>query len=325
MGDITLDPVEDFLDARPLGALIDRWLSVAKGDKTTLAGYKQSVEPFKDWWNYQGPKQHWRLTKSDLDNFEVYLRELESKRTGATLAWNTRNDVLRRLRQMFKWAYTTERTAKNYAEWVPAAYGSAPERLPATPEQLARLMAAALNSPTPLRDQAILAFFIGTGVRLGELVGLTIEELTICADGSGTAFVTGKRTKANKLGRRAVAFDNITGRYLTRYLDAELITSGPLWLTDRGNQLLRGGVYRMTKRMIERAGLTKHIQGCHDLRRNFSTLVGLMHPENPMWADMIRRQLGHKRYSQTAAYTLLQADDIREHIASPLALTEKRG
>jgi integrase len=180
-------------------------------------------------------------------------------------------------------------------------------------------MLVASESPRPLRDQAILAFFIGTGCRLGEVVSLNAEDLQILADGSGIATVTGKRTKANKTGVHQVAFDATTGKYLIPYIDDYVIVSGPVWLNDAGDRLGKSGIYGMVNRTVAKAGLSDTIRGCHDLRRAFATILGMMHPESPAWADMIRRQLGHKSYAMTSHYTIVNVDDIREWLTSPLA------
>lgn len=318
MDTINLDPPEDFLDARQLTALIERWLITRTADGSTVANYRQKTNYFVRWWAQWGPAYNWRLTHALLEKFEIYLRGLTSRQSGNPLSWHTRHDALRHLCQMFHWAFSTNRTGKDYSTWVPAAYGAPPERTAATPEQLAQLMLAAGKSAAPVRNKAILALFIGTGIRLGEMYSLQADDVTLCADGSGTALVTGKRTKSNPLGRRAVGFDVVTGRYLTGYLDESEVTSGVLWLNDDDSRMSRVSIYRMVKRAIKRAGLVSHIQACHDLRRAFATILGLMHPDSPGWADIIRRQLGHKNYSMTAHYTLIQADDIRERIVSPL-------
>lgn len=44
-----------------------------------------------------------------------------------------------------------------------------------TPEQIAALFAAAEQQPFPVRDKAILAVLLDTGVRASELVGLTLD------------------------------------------------------------------------------------------------------------------------------------------------------
>jgi integrase len=183
-------------------------------------------------------------------------------------------------------------------------------------------MMAALDSRQPLRDQAILAFFIGTGCRLGEVAGLRVDDLQLLADGAGTAHVVGKRTKSNQTGERDVAFDAATGRYLIRYMDALWVHDGPLWIGEDDDKIAAAGLYQMVKRTVKRAGLEDHIKGCHDLRRAFATILGMMHQDSPAWSDMIRRQLGHKHYAMTAHYTLIEVDDIRDRIVTPLLLEQ---
>lgn len=121
----------------------------------------------------------------------------------------------------------------------------------------------------------------------------------------------------------AISVDSKTHRSYRdrmRYLDETGVTTGPMWKVGFWSELTGQGVYQVVKRAVARAGLDDHIQGPHDLRRAFATILGKMHPNNPMRADMIRRQLGHAHYSQTADYTLLDADDIR--LDSPLKQSE---
>lgn len=320
MGTINLDPVEDFLEARHLSVLIERWLLSLDVADATRACYSARIAHFVRWWEMVGPTVEWRLTKSLLKTFEVHLRSVITERFNRPMGYHARHSIVRALRAVFKWAVETEKTDKYYGIWVPWPVGDPPKRKAAKPEQLARLMLAAAESKRPLRDQAILAFFIGTGCRRGEVAGLSVEDLTIMADGSGTAMVVGKSTSANPTGQRAVAFPASTGRWLSSYMDEFNIVSGPLWLNDRGDRLQGQAIYLMVTSTIERAGLTDHIRGCHDLRRAFATILSRIHPDSPAWADMIRRQLGHKHYKMTAHYILTDADDFREQIITPLDL-----
>lgn len=151
------------------------------------------------------------------------------------------------------------------------------------------------------------------------MTGLNVEDLELMPDGRGTARVTGKRAKTNPSGRRTIAFDAITGNYLIHYMDAMQITAGPVCLSKKKTfSLKRLAIYSVVMRIVECADLTGVVRGCHDFRRAFATIRGLIHRNSPFWADMIRRQLGHKHYSQTAGYTLIEADDIREQIHTPL-------
>lgn len=321
--EINLNPPEESLGARHLTALIGLWLEALDVTEITRTTYRDKIRHFVDWWEATGPTVNDELTQSLLIAFEVSLRGIITQRFNQPLSYQSRHAIIRAVRMMFKWASATKRTMRNFGEWVPWPNGGTPLRRSATLTHLADLMFAAGESRQPLRDQALLAFFIGTGCRRGEVASMTVENLQMLADGSGTAIVDGKHTKANEVGVRAVGFDAAAGRYLIRYMDEMVIVSGPLWIGDEGAPLQAAGIYQMVKRAIKRAGLGEHIRGCHDLRRAFATILGLMYPNSPAWADMIRRQLGHKHYSMTAHYTLLDVDDLRDNLTSPLTLIDR--
>ena len=97
-----------------------------------------------------------------------------------------------------------------------------------------------------------------------------------------------------------------------------LITQRPTLATRSTRQIVDVLFALGQKCVSKRTGLADQIQACHDLRRAFSKIVRKMHPDSPMWADVIRRQLGHQHYAMTAHDTLLDADDIRDWIVSPL-------
>ncbi len=307
------------MEAEHLNALIDLWLASLDVNAITYRTYKDRIRCFRRWWEQAGPAKDWRLTETMLQGFEIYLRT-KSSRFGKPMTYMTRYMTIRVVRQMFIWASTKGKIDKNYGLWLPFPSGDPPKRKAPKPEHLARLMLAAAESPQALRDQAIIAFLIGTGCRRAEVAGLKVEDLTILADGSGTATVTGKRTSANPTGVRDVGFSASTGKWLVQYLDETGITAGSLWPLGYWGHLGPQGVYQMVKRTIERAGLEEYIQGPHDLRRSFATILGKLHRDAPAWADLIRRQMGHKHYSQTTGYISDDAEDIRDQIINPLDL-----
>ena len=323
-GKINRQPAETALEL-PLADLTwmrAQWLvDNPRLDPATVKSYEHKTDSFVEWWTASGPAHNWCLTRSALQGFSNWLAKKESRRhQGQVLSFNTRKSVINSVFILLQWARRNDIVIGiDFDGWFPSVGGAAPTRKAATADQLTRLMATAAGGRYPVRDQAILAFFIGTGCRLQEVALLTFENLHFEADGSGTALVRGKRTQANPTGRRNVAFDTATGGYLAKHLKQERITAGALWLNERGQPLAQAGIYQMVSRTVKRAGLHGRIRGCHDLRRAFATILGLMHPDSPAWADMIRRQLGHASYSMTAHYTLMAADDIRARIRSPLA------
>lgn len=113
------------------------------------------------------------------------------------------------------------------------------------------------------RDIAIVRLFMDTGMRLGELTALTLDDLDMDDD---LAYVVGKGRKP-----RACPFGAKTGQALDRYLRARaqhpLSTRPNLWLGDQG-ALTDSGVTQMLRRRAKLAGL-KHIHP-HMFRHTFA-------------------------------------------------------
>jgi len=155
-------------------------------------------------------------------------------------------------------------------------------------------------------------------LRRTECARLDVEHIAFCADGTGLADITGKRTKANRSGKRQVALDSVTMSYLACHLVESGIDTGPIFRRKHDGQRLAAiALYKIVKVAASRAGLDDRIQGCHDLRRAFTTHFTKLHPGS-IYADILRRQLGHKHFRETAGYNLMDADDLRTHITSPL-------
>ena len=324
MHTINLAPPQATLDGRNLPDLIAAWLTAqrARSDLTraTVDGYADKLAWFTDWWQSVGPWCGWELSEPSLHDFAAWLERTPSA-TGHPPAYNTRNDILRRLKQMFRWAFRRGYTDRDFSPWVPAPNGSAPLRARVGLEELAALMAAAGRSACPVRDRALLALFIGTGVRRAEAVGLDVADLRMDADLSGAATVRlAKRVRGRDVRGRVVAFDGWTGNYLVKLLDTYPAATGPLFRVPEGDARIGPqAAYRIVRRAITRAGLTGKLQGPHDLRRHFATYAALGVQTDPLAARLLSRQLGHAQFSMTDRYVLHDAEDLRAIAHSPLA------
>jgi site-specific recombinase XerD len=213
----------------------------------------------------------------------------------------------------------------DFRSWVPPARGSAPGRQAASIEMLEQLMEATLTTEHPIRNMAILAVLMGTGVRREECAGLNVEDLNFAPDQSGSLWVRAKVVEGRDVHERLVAFDQATGVYLGNWLKCYQTFKGPLFPALRGThgRLSGQGIYKLVKALIERAGLEGKIQGPHDLRRAFST-----HFERQRRGEghgrLLSKQLGHARYAQTTQYSLQDVEDMREVLVSPMMLMSKR-
>lgn len=332
-GKINLNRSEPTLDGCDLDLLIQHWLDDRRENTApvTAAGYADKIAYFRRWWAEVGPQQRWILARRDLIRFREYLEDFP----GGPLAYHTQKDILRRLRQMFKWADDEEITPeRNYATWVPAPRGSAPLRVAATIEAIACLIDAVKTQAynpdcdgVVQRDLAIIAMFLGTGIRRTECAGLNIEDIQIDADLSGVALIRkAKRVKNREVQARAVAFDTHAGAYLCNWLDFTKRTAGALFVSysdnGRGGRLTPVGIWKIVSRHIKAAGVKSQIpRPCHDLRVAFATYWE-RNRKGQAYTHLLSKQLGHSDYRMTAAYSQLDVEDVRQEIISPLSLID---
>jgi len=324
---INLEPAAESLDGRQLDALLQLYLD-RLGRRSDLApatvvGYANRLAYFRQWWRDVGPWCDWELTRDKLAQFGAWLAAAQSQYR-QPLTYTSRHDVLRRLKQAFKWAFEHDYLSRDIRAWVPAAAGAAPLRQRATLDELTALMGAAGRSGYPVRDLAFVALLIGTGLRKMEAVNLDVMDIRMNADHSGTAAVRhAKKVKGRSVQGRVVAFDDWTGHYLAALLDGYAVLDGPLFrVPDTTRRIGAMAAYRIVKRAIHRAGLDGVIEGPHDLRRNFATWFSKQH-RGELHGRLLSKQLGHARFVQTDAYILHDADDLQEVIRSPLADSPK--
>lgn len=313
---IIRSPAAPALDGCDLAWLIQQYLDDRRlrVDAKTASSYTCRLHHVTLWWSDVGPSQSWQLRAIDLQVFEYHLRS-------KSLAYTYRSGILQSLREVFRWAYENGYTKSNYSTWVPPAKGAKTRRHAANENELLRLLTECDNSPRRIRDRAIVAIFIGMGLRCAEVANLRVEDVEFQPDLSGYAHVVGKRTRACPDGKREAAFDAATGKLIADHITTLKRPAGPLFVSYRNIPVATYTLYGIVKKLIKRAGLGDKIQACHDLRRAFTTYYA-RNKRGAESADLRRRQLGHSEYSQTAEYTLYEVDDIRRDIVSPVALLE---
>lgn len=322
---IARSPTMPAIDGRDLDWLIQQYLDNrrARVDSKTMKSYECRLRLVAEWWLAVGPSQKWLLRATDLEALEYHLRNKVSANSGNPLSFTYRGGILQSLREVLRWGSENGYLKKDYSGWVPVAQGSKAKRRAANEDELLRLLAECDNSPRRIRDRAIIAIFIGMGLRCVEVANLSVEDVEFQPDHSGHARVLGKRTKANPTGKRDAAFEAATGKLIADHIAALGASSGPLFVSYRGIPVEPYTLYGIVKKLIKRAGLEDEIQACHDLRRAFTTYYA-RNKKGSDSADLRRRQLGHASYSQTTDYTLYEVDDIRRDIISPIMLLEGR-
>ena len=181
-----------------------------------------------------------------------------------------------------------------------------------TEEEIGRLLLAPVgDGPVPRRDRAILEVLYGTGLRVSELVGLSLGDVDL--DGSLIrAFGKGSKERIVPVGghatRALVAWLGPGGRAeleperWRRRGDAEAVFLGA-----RGGRLTRQGAWDVLRRHGERVGLAGRLSP-HVLRHSCATHM-LDHG-----ADIraVQELLGHASITTTQVYTLVSNERLWE-------------
>ncbi len=175
-----------------------------------------------------------------------------------------------------------------------------------TEDQVERLLAAPdVGTAIGLRDRAMLETLYATGLRVSELVGLTLARVSLH---QGVVRVIGKGDKERlvPLGEEALEWIN---QYLRR-ARAELVgnrSSEAVFVTARGGPLTRQAFWHNIKRYAARAAIATHLSP-HTLRHAFATHL-LNHGADLRVVQML---LGHADLSTTQIYTQVARARLQE-------------
>jgi site-specific recombinase XerD len=159
-------------------------------------------------------------------------------------------------------------------------------------EYLRLLNAAAGNS----RDYAILQLFLQTGIRVAELVGLTLEDISLEA---GTMLVNGKGNK-----QRTIYLEKKASQALKSYFkDRPASLSERVFLNYQGNGLSVQGIADIVEKYRKLAGITKQFS-CHSLRHTCATYKA---SKGYSPADL-QELLGHEKPETSFIYVHMARD-----------------
>ena len=172
------------------------------------------------------------------------------------------------------------------------------------------------NEHTRARDLAILTLFLGTGIRVSELVGINIDDLDFSINGF---LVT------RKGGNQAILyFPDEVAQVLRDYLKLRLeMTPAPghedaLFLSLQNKRISVRAVQMMVKKYATMAAPLKKNLSPHKLRSTFGT--NLYHETGDIY--LVADVLGHSDVNTTRRHYAAMSDDRRRMAARKVRLRE---
>jgi integrase/recombinase XerD len=264
----------------------------------TLAAYARDLQDFWEFLEARGREQWGAVTLTDLKD---YLAALEAR----GLAARSRARKLSALRQFFRFLEREEAVAANPAELLDSP--RLPRRLPKVlGEREVETLLAAPDPATPAgqRDGALLEVLYATGLRVSELVGLTLKQLDLRR---GVVRPLGKGSKERVVPMVAPAVAKLE-LYLSQGRP-RLLQGRPspyVFLNHRGGRLSRQGFWKILKNYAREMGMRD--LSPHTLRHSFATHL-LSRGAN---LRVLQLLLGHADLATTQIYTHLDAARLKE-------------
>ncbi|AMG13902.2 site-specific tyrosine recombinase XerD [Vibrio vulnificus] len=282
--------VEQFLDAM--------WMERGLAENT-LASYRNDLMKLLQWME----ANHYRLdfiSLSGLQQYQSYLVDQDYKQT-------SRARMLSAIRRLFQYLHREKVRADDPSALLVSP--KLPQRLPKdiSEEQVDALLDAPdPNDPVELRDKAMLELLYATGLRVTELVSLTMENISLR---QGVVRVTGKGGKERLVPMGENAIDWIE-TFIKQGRPALLgeTSSDVVFPSKRARQMTRQTFWHRIKFYAVIAGIDTDHLSPHVLRHAFAT-----HLLN-YGADLrvVQMLLGHSDLSTTQIYTHVATERLKQ-------------
>lgn len=267
--------------------------------RNTLESYRRDLQKFADWLQKQRGITLLETTHADLQGFLAHLfTQQKAKATSTSRAISS-------LKRLFR--YLLRQNKISVDPTLQIATPKLPRSLPKslTEEDVELLLNAPdVDTPLGMRDRTMFEVLYATGLRVSELVGLSVAQVSL---DMGVVRVMGKGSK-----ERLVPLGEEAQDWLQRYLREmrPLLLSGQLsdamFVTQRGAGMTRQMFWYLIKRHAKQGGLVKPMSP-HTLRHAFATHL-LNHGADLRVVQML---LGHSDISTTQIYTHVARERLK--------------
>jgi len=263
--------------------------------KSTIRQYLNDLKLFQNWFETTTGDEFIppNITTYDVTGYKEHL--LSKGRKPATI-----NRYLASLTRFCEWAVERGLIASNPVRSIKGIKEAktAPKAL--TKNEVRRFLRE-VHKSRKLRDIAIFELMANTGLRVGELVDLRVEDLEL-GPRSGTLVV--RKGKGEKY--RVVPLNLKVRKIISEYL-SENPQNTYLFNSQKGGPLTTYAVWNLVKKYARLAGLE---MSPHTLRHTFATLL-LRSGEDIV---KVATLLGHERLDTTARYTRPSLEDMTQAV-----------
>ena len=267
---------------------------------SSLASYRRDLATWSAWLERHAHKSLLAAERTDVEAF--LAAQFQKKAKIASI--NRRLSTLRRFYRLHA-AQATIGADPTVRVKSPKLPRSLPRNL--SEDQVAALLGAPdTGTPLGLRDRAMLETLYATGLRVSELVGLKLSQVSL---DMGVVRVLGKVNKERLVPLGEEAID-----WLKRYCAtarAELggdAKADAVFVTARRGPMTRQAFWQLIKRHAATAGIARTALSPHTLRHAFATHL-LNHGAD---LRVVQLLLGHSDITTTTIYTHVARERLKQ-------------
>jgi integrase/recombinase XerD len=284
--------IDEFIDAL--------WLNDGLA-KNTLAGYGSDLRLFAAWLTERSVP----LPDARGEDVSAYLAARHAH--ASSIASASQRRLMASLRRFYLWLLDHGRIENDPLRDIDQP--STIQRFPKTlsEKQVSALLDAPdVASPLGLRDRAMLELLYATGLRVSELIGLRLFELSL---NDNVVRAVGKGAK-----ERLVPLGEVAASWLTRYLTEarNSLLNGKqtdaLFVTQRGAGMTRQMFWTLIKKYAALVGIPPRQISPHVVRHAFATHL-LNHGAD---LRVVQLLLGHADISTTQIYTHVARERLKQ-------------
>ena len=271
---------------------------IKKSSKNTILSYQRDLRKFLAYIKAAGITEITKVNNTSLNSYILYMEK-------ENFAPSTVSRNIATLKAFFNYLFKQGAIHEDPAERLKAP--KLEKKMPGilSVEEVTLLLAQPSGSSNKgLRDKAMLELLYATGIRVSELISLTVDDVNLL---SGYVRVReGSR-------ERVIPFGSAAGQALRNYLDNArdgMIASGDekvLFTNCSGQPMSRQGFWKVLKQYARRAGIEEDITP-HTLRHSFAAHL----VENGADLHSVQEMLGHSDVSTTQIYAKVTGSRIRE-------------
>ena len=267
---------------------LDSLIAEVHLSKNTQLAYSNDLDKYKEYLEKNDIFKVEEIKKEDIFSFLEYLKKKNLKPQSIA-------HYLTSIKNYHKFLLQNEYLDKDIAESIerPKLVKKLPNTL--TVEEVDKLLDIRTVTPFDYRNKCMLELLYGTGLRISELLSLTINDIDTI---NCTIRCIGKGNK-----ERIVPINDYVIKALNSYLEVRPALlknkkTKELFLNSRGEKLSREGFFKELKKILLKKGLNPNVSP-HTLRHSFATHL----LEYGADLRVIQEMLGHSDVSTTRIYT----------------------